>query len=297
MLRLPTTLVALVLAVDPATAAACASCGCGDPTLTVMGAEQPFAGRLRFAAQLQYRWDRVGDEASASEVHEGQLALSAAWAPSEWLMLSATMPLVVRDVRLANLTHATVLGPGDAELRSRIVLLRDRAFAPQHLLGVTAGVKLPTSVDQQAPDGALLPYDAQTGTGSVDPLVGLFYSHFADPWSVFASATVAVPVAARYSEAPGPSLRSSLALQLRADRWLTVRGALDVRWDAPALVDQRTDPTTDQLVVFLSPDLLWSPVSDVTLVFGVRVPILQVTERARAEGLYVLTSIVVDASG
>lgn len=255
-----------------------------------MGAEQPFAGRLRFSSELRYHWDRVGDV----ETHEAQLAVAGSWSPTDWLTLSASMPLVVRDVRFANLSRATVVGPGDADVRGRAVLLKDRPFAPSHMLGLSAGVKLPTSVDQLGPGGALLPYDAQTGSGTVDPLAGLFYAHFADPWSVFASASVALPLAPRFIEAPGPSLRTSLAVQYRADDWITVRGAIDTRLDAPARVGEGTDPSTDQLVVFLSPDLLWSPRTDMTLVLGLRVPLVQITERARAEGLYVIGSVVVD---
>lgn len=262
-----------------------------------MGAEQPYPGRLRFAAQLRYRWDAYGTAGiDRVELHEGQLALSAAWSPSDWLVVSATMPLLVRDVRFENLRRATVVGPGDAELRARVVLLRDRPFAPEHMLGVTTGIELPTSIDQHAPDGTALPYEAQTGSGTFDPLAGLFYAHFADPWALFASATVTTPLSPRFAEAPGPSLSTSLAVQYRVDSTITVRAAVDARWDAPALVNGRRDPTTDQLVVFLSPDLLVSPWTDVTLVFGVRIPTVQLTERGRAEGLYVLTSLVLDTS-
>lgn len=286
----------LLLSLGPAEARACASCGYGDPTLTVLGAEQPFAGRLRFATELRYRWDELGDHGEGVELHEVQLMATSAWAPSDWLVLSAGMPLVVRHVRFANLAHVTVVGPGDAELRARAVLLRDRAFAPEHTLGVSAGVELPTSIDQLGPDGTLLPYEAQTGTGTLDALLGLVYAHFADPWSLFTSMTVVLPTIARYDEAPGPSLRSTFAVQYRADRHVTMRGGVDLRWDAPARIAERTDPTTDQLVVFLAPDLLWSPVTDVTLVLGLRVPVLQVTERARSEGMYVIASLVLDAS-
>lgn len=285
---------ALLLLAAPSAARACATCGCGDPTLTVMGAEQPYAGRVRLFSQLRYRWDSVGEGDSRAALHEGQLDLGVSWAPDDRVILSATMPLVLRAVSWPNLGHAVTAGPGDLELRSRIVLLRDRAFAPSHLLGAHVGVKLPTAIDQVRTDGTRLPVDAQSGSGTVDPLLGLFYAHFADPWSVFASAVVAIPVAGRYDEAPGPSLRASVAVQYRLDRHVTFRAATDVRWDAPARVGERTDPATDQAVLFVSPDVLWSPMDDLVLVLGVRIPTVQVSQQGREEGLYFQLGAVVD---
>jgi hypothetical protein len=287
-------LLGLLLAAPPS-AQACATCGCGDPTLTVMGAEAPFAGRVRLSARLRYRGDAIGTEGvDRAEVHEGVLTLGASWAPTDWLVLSGEAPLVFRHVRWAHLARAATFGPGDAELRGRAVLLRDRAFAPSHLLGVHAGVKLPTSLDQVGGDGQRLPVEAQTGTGTVDPILGLFYTHLADPWAVFSTATVALPTAGRFAEAPGPSLRATAAVQYRVDRRITLRGAVDLRFDAPASVGDGTDPRSDHFAVFLSPDLLWAPVPDVILGLGLRVPVAQLSEQGRTEGLYAVTSVVVD---
>ncbi|MEZ4340754.1 MAG: hypothetical protein R3B82_29380 [Sandaracinaceae bacterium] len=284
----------LLLLAAPSRARACATCGCGDPTLTVMGAEPPYAGRVRLFTQLRYRWDAVGEGEARASLHEGQLDLGVSVAPDDRVVISATMPVVLRAVSWANLGHAVTVGTGDLELRSRIVLLRDRRFAPSHLLGAHVGVKLPTSIDQARADGTLLPVDAQTGSGTIDPLLGLFYAHFADPWSLFASAVVALPLAGRYDEAPGPSLRASVAVQYRLDRHVTFRAGTDVRWDAPARIGDRTDPATDQAVLFVSPDLLWSPVSDLVLVLGARIPTIQLSEQGREEGVYVQLGAVVD---
>lgn len=295
--RDPTLFGTLVLltALAPTRALACATCGCGDPTLTTMGAEPPFAGRLRMSARLRYRWDSLGaGESTRTELHEGVLALGASWAPTDWLVVSGEAPLVLRDVRWANLARTVTLGPGDAEIRARAVVLRDRRFAPSHLLGVQAGVKLPTSLDQVGADGRRLPMHAQTGTGTVDPLAGLFYAHFADPWALFGTATVALPISGRFEEAPGPSLRATAALQYRLNRWITLRGGVDVRWDAPARVGERTDPDTEHVTLFLSPDVLWAPVSDLVLSLGLRAPVAQHSGLGRTEGLYVVTSMVVD---
>jgi hypothetical protein len=63
----------------PAPAQACASCGCGDPTLTTLGTTKPFAGRLRAALQLAYRTDAVGREGlNRVELREARLDASVA---------------------------------------------------------------------------------------------------------------------------------------------------------------------------------------------------------------------------
>lgn len=292
--RLPFVLT-LLAASAPASASACATCGCGDPTFTVMGTEAPFAGRLRLAVRTQYRWDAIGEPGvDRAEVHEAQLVVGASWAPLDRLVLSAEMPILLRHVRWASLAHATVVGPGELELRARWIVLRDRPLAAQHLLGAHTGVKLPTAPDQIGADGQRLPVEAQTGTGTVDPILGLFYSHFADPFSLFVSASVSIPLAGRYDEAPGPSLRATVAVQHRFDRWLSARLGADVRLDAPARIFATTDPRSDHFALFASPDILWSPVADLVIGIGVRVPLVQVSELAREEGWYVATSIVGD---
>lgn len=285
------------ISLTPQRALACATCGCGDPTLTIMGAEQPFEGRLRFSLEAQGRWDRLGAEGvDGGELREGRITLGASFAPSDRVVLSAAWPLVLRDVSRQSGARFVTLGPGDAEVRARFVLLRDRAFAPSHLFGPTLGLKLPTSLDQVGPNGELVPVDAQTGSGTVDPMFGLFYAHFADPWAVFASASVGIPLAGRYDESPGPSMRASVAGQYRLDRWITLRLGADARLDAPARVGEGTDPRSDHFSLFASPDLLWSPVSDWVLVLGARVPVLQISEQGREEGWYFSLAVAVDVS-
>lgn len=260
-----------------------------------MGTEVPFAGRLRLGARLQYRWDAVGEPGvDRAMMHEGSLVLTGSWAPTDRLVLSAEMPLLVRDVSWPNLSHALVAGPGDADLRARMIVLRDRAYAPENVLAITAGVKLPTSIDQVGPDGTRLPFEAQTGTGTIDPLVGLFYSHFEDPWAFFASAHVALPFAGRFEEEPGPSLRATVAGQVRLDTHVSLRAGVDARFDAPASVRGRRDPETDAFALFVSPDFVWSPMSDLLIAIGLRIPVLQLSEQPRDEGWYVVTSIVGD---
>ncbi|MGF1468841.1 MAG: transporter [Sandaracinaceae bacterium] len=289
-------LVLLIAAASlPSHAEACATCGCGDPTLTVMGNGTPFEGRLRVSLQAQARADRFGQSGvDRTTIRELQLSLAAAYAPSDRLVLSAQLPLVLRSVGWANGARATTLGPGDLELTGRVTVWQDRSFAPSFLVGGTLGVKLPTSLDHGGPTGRI-PVDAQSGTGTIDPLAGLFLTYLADPWALFTSGVVRVPLAGRYEEEPGTSVRTTTAVQYRVDTHVTLRGAVDTRYDAPALVLGRRDPSTEHFALFLSPEVLWSPVTDLILSLAVRVPVLQVSGQTRRESPYLQLSAVLDA--
>ena len=214
----------LALAFVPARALACVTCGAGDPTLTVMGAEPPLAGRVRASLGVATLWDRVGE----TRLVEGRADLSISYAPADWVTLSATLPPLLRDLRDAQRARYTTLGPGDGEVRARFLWLRDRAFAPSHVFGPSVGLRVPTSLDHADARG-LLPVDAQSGAGALAPLLGLQYGHFADPWALFASATVSLPFAGRYADTPGPSLSTTVAGQYRFDRAFTLRAAIDTR--------------------------------------------------------------------
>jgi len=281
----------LALAFVPARALACVTCGAGDPTLTVMGAEPPLAGRVRASLGVATLWDRVGE----TRLVEGRADLSISYAPADWVTLSATLPLLLRDLRDAQRARYTTLGPGDGEVRARFLWLRDRAFAPSHVFGPSVGLRVPTSLDHADARG-LLPVDAQSGAGALAPLLGLQYGHFADPWVLFASATVSLPFAGRYADTPGPSLSTTVAGQHRFDRAFTLRAAIDTRLDAPATIGGVRDPRSDHFAVFLSPELLWAPTTDWTVQLGVRVPVAQISDGGREEGWTIRAALTMDAA-
>ncbi|MBX3273032.1 MAG: hypothetical protein KF729_22405 [Sandaracinaceae bacterium] len=291
--RLALVLVLGVALAPTSRAAACASCGCGDPTLTTIGVGQPFAGRARVSLALEGRWDELGE---GTVMGEASARLAASYAFDDRVALAASVPLLLRDLTWASQRHVTTLGLGDADVRARVVLLRDRSFAPSHLFGVALGVKLPTSIDQVDAHGARLPVVAQSGSGTIDPLIGLTYSHFADPFALFASATVALPFAGRYEESPGPSLFLSVAAQHRFDGHFSVRLGTDARLDAPALIGARTDPRTRHFSLFTAADLLVSPITDWIFQLGASVPVLQDSPQGRTEGVYFRLAVTADIS-
>lgn len=282
-------------------AMACAACSCGDPTLVVMGAEQPFAGRLRMALQLSGRTLSMDDPLGGEDLAEQQLGLAASYALRRWLTMSAALPVLRRTWTAGDGHEDVATGLGDAELRVKLLAWRDRSFAPRHLLALQVGALVPLSGGgghDHAPATALhlRPVRGHAGTyghtggntvpkhGNTDhhlashdpmPLFGVSYSHFADVLSLYASATVHLPV---IGEEDPRSLRTTLAGQYQMHPAVALRLGVDTRLDGDTAphgdATGAQGASHDGFIAFLSPELVWSPVMDLVLMATVRVPVL-----------------------
>jgi hypothetical protein len=276
-------------------AKACASCGCGDATLTALGVEQPFAGRLRSSLELSYRTDALGrpgiDELRLRELRADA---SIAWAPIDTLFLLVSVPLLYRQAWDPSLATSDAWGVGDAELRAKWFVFRDRAFAPRLLVATTFGVKLPTAPWQTDGNGQRVPLEAQPGTGSLDSLLGASVSTFQGDVSAYASAQLALPLLTRAPLEPGRSLRASLALQHQTMRWLALRAAADGRWDVASHEAGLRDPDSGGWVVFLGGDTLLSPAPDLNVSIGMRVPVVDALTGAHDEGPRISVALIRD---
>lgn len=286
MSRLPVACamsLALSLSIDEARA--CAACACGDPTLVAAGTEQPFAGRLRVSTEWRYRTDAIGEPGvDRIEIEELRGDLSVAWAPLRELFLTAAFPIVHRSIVEANLAETNTWGPGDAELRAKIFLYRDRDLAPRSLFAGLLGLKFPTAPFRDDEDGERLPLEAQAGTGSLDLLAGASYAAFSGDFSAYASVQGSVPVLTRDDVEPGAALRSTLAGQYQATPWLALRPALDLRADRPSREAGEKDPHSGGVALFGGGDLLTTPVTDLTVSVGARAPLAARLRGAHEEG-------------
>ncbi len=260
----------------PEPARACATCGCGDPTLTSMGTEQPYQGRLRFSSLARAYALGVGDPGQgASLTRELRFDLGIAYAPRDWLFIALQIPIQAREVISDNLSRESAWGLGEMELTARVSAWRDRAFAPHHLVSMVGGLKLPTSLLQRDHAGNPLSIDAQLGSGSVDPIAGIAYSGFYSPlWSFFMSATGYFPTQGRLGFRGGAAVRTTVAAQFQPIPQVAFRLAVDGRLEAPNVIDGVEDPNTGGFLGFLSPDVLWSPRPDLLVMAGVRVPVM-----------------------
>jgi len=280
----------------PAEAVACAACGCGDPTLTSMGTEAPFAGRLRASLSLR-GWSRDFGvpHVDAERVQEARLDASLAWAPLDWLFLSAMAPLQARRLEDVSLARESALGLGDIEISARAFVFRDHPFAAHHLISLLGGVKLPVGPLQRDASGQPLSLDAQLGTGSWDVLGGVGYSGFySNTWSVYASATGYWTGRGFEDFRAGRQLRVTLAAQYQPMPSWAVRLAADGRWATAADQAGIPDHSDEGFVGYASPDLIFSPRMDLLLQLGVRIPVARRLAGPGSEGPIVLLSVVYD---
>jgi len=275
MWKLCTAAIAAALLLAAPAAFACATCACGDPTLTSMGTEQPFAGRLRLAATVR-AWGMTTGEAALDGVtlRELRMDVAASYAPTRWLFLSATLPLQARGVRDVSLARERSWGPGDLEVSAKAYVFRDREFSPDHLVSVLVGMELPTSPTVHDAQGRPLSLDAQLGTGSWDLLAGLAYARFRGEWSFIASATGYLPTRGRMGYLAGASVRSTLAAQYQPHPRWALRLAADTRLEGASDTRGLRHPDGRGFIGFLSPDVLYSPTTDVVIQAGVRAPVL-----------------------
>src|SRR5690606_15993651 len=147
---------------------ACAACACGDPTLTTLGADQPFEGRLR-AATLLRAWG-YSDGVSHGDYGELRMDLAAAYSPLSWLTVGAQVPLQMRGGLGGTEGHA--YGLGDISLTGRATVFRDRPIASRWIVSALAGAVLPTATARGASGADAHHSPLSLGEGAFSPLVG-----------------------------------------------------------------------------------------------------------------------------
>jgi len=272
-----------------ATAHACAVCACGDPTLTSMGAEQPFAGRRRLALEATSRTDAVG-QAGVDQVQlrDDALTASLAVSPHDRWQLAVSVPVGRRIAEDVSLARTTVWSLGDATARARWVGVRT-AGQGSVLAGLGGGLRLPTAPVVRAPDGTPLAMSAQLGAGQPTAIFGGWGFASRGGWSTYGSVEGWQPVAAwtraAFDSEPGRSARSTVALQWQPRVRVALRGSLEGRVDAVATLDGAPEPDTGGGIVFSRADLIVSPATDLVVQAGLSVPTVQALHGHHTEGV------------
>src|SRR5512142_411554 len=109
---------------------ACSVCGCGDPLL---GSSDPaaIAGRLRLQLDVEYLRVDAGNEvdpAFTDELTQWSYRLNVVYRPTDALSLTATLPVVTKDMRMAgggtSMTMSDATGLGDVEVAGRYAVWR-----------------------------------------------------------------------------------------------------------------------------------------------------------------------------
>ncbi|MDH3200304.1 MAG: transporter [Myxococcales bacterium] len=274
-------------------ASACGTCSVGDPTLTIVGFEQPKAQRVRTSATARHRNDRIGEEnVDRLQLSEQRLELAGAYSPTDRWTLSLMMPVVHRYVSAVNLAQADIWAPGDLEFRARAVVYRDRKFAPQHLVGLIGGLEFPTSSVERDAEGIPLPLEFQAGTGSWDPIVGASYTMFSDPWSVYLSSVGLFPTRGTANTKAGISFRQTALGQLQPWKFLAFQVGVELRIDQPGYIAGVRDPNTGGHITYGTLGIVALPHDKILLHITAAVPLIQRLDGAHEEGVGITGGLI-----
>lgn len=277
----------------PVDAAACASCGCGDPTLTAMGQEKPFRNRVRLALEQRLGAHATGMPSEQSLV--SRTTFAANWSPLAWLTLGASAPLVAVRSETAHRPTRETVGLGDIEFLVRALAFRDRRFSPHHTIGLLAGLKTPTGPRINDSSGYPAPDDVQPGSGSWDAVFGVSYAYFGALSSAFVSASYRHTTVGYQGYHRGSVFGASAAVQLTLNRFSALVLGADFTHTQPSqLATSVRAPDTGGLLLAASPGLLFALHQDWLLRFALQVPVIQSWRGTQSETATGILSLVVD---
>lgn len=271
---LPGLVMGLVTGLAPRLAGACASCGCGDPTLTAMGQEKPFKNRIRLSLEQRVGAHSMGDPAEQSLV--SRTLLSGSWSPTGWLTLGAQLPFIYVRSSAAQHEARSTLGIGDTELMVRALVFRERKFSPRHALGLLGGVKAPSGPRVNDSSGYPAPDDVQPGSGSWDALFGASYAYFGAQASAFLSVSYQHTTTGYRDYRRGSTFAASLAVQLPLGALAALVLGADLGYaQASQLASGHAAPDTGGLLVSASPGIIFALRTDWLLRLMVQLPIVE----------------------
>ena len=245
----------------PRPARACSVCGCGDPLLT---SSDPgaIAGQLRVQLDLEYlRVDAANeaDPALTDRLAQWSYRLNTVYRPLEGLSLSATVPVVTKDLRTVGLPGAgsDATGLGDVEVGARWAIWRRvvLGLGRAQELAVTGGTSAPTGPNGVRSGGERVDEHGQPGTGAWGPFAGLSYRFEQRSWLAYASLSGRAHTRNGYGYAYGPAALWSVHAQYFPPGRFALDVGVDGRFAAADRSAGATVPSTGGTVLSLSPGL------------------------------------------
>lgn len=275
---------------------ACASCGCGDPTLTATGVERPYKNRIRLAWEERYGSLTMGDDLSGEHTQFLRSTMAASWSPVKRLTLGMTLPWLTSWIQRAPMPQSTVNGLGDMELAARLVLFQEKSFAPHHVIWAMGGLKFPTGPRVSDSQGFVVPPDDQPGSGSWDPIAGATYAWFSgELTSFFASGALRWTTRGWEGYRRGSTIAGSLAFQLQPWSWGALQLGGDFVWQqSDTLSTNHAVPNTGGTTGYLAIAFMANPWRDLLIRLAVDAPVLMALQGTQTVGPQVIAQISYD---
>ncbi len=254
---------------------ACSTCLCGDPTLTVMGAEKPYSGRKRVSFEHLTRTESIGKKnVDRVETDEQRLTLGLSYTINKQFSVAARLPLIDKHMETANLSEADTRAAGDLDLTMRIYLQSSEGLFSHHQYTATLGLRIPTGQEQESDSGEPLDIDVQPGVGSLVPQAGLWYTSFRFPWMIHLSSNLLVSSEGDQDLKPGIAIATTVMTQYATDYSLAWQLGVDSRWSDKDEFDGVPDANSGGWLSYLSPGLVYTLATDLLLNLRVQIPLV-----------------------
>lgn len=263
---------------------ACATCLCGDPTLTTMGVEKPFAGRKRVSIDYLQRSEKAGiPQRNEHEIQEERVTYSVGYAYNAVWMFAASLPMATKAVERYDLSQQQASGVGDLDLSARWVAGGDTGFPRRQLWGLQFGVRLPTSEEAEF-NTQPIDFDVQPGAGTTVPAIGAWSGWYRLPWFFYASAAIQHAIDEGYQNyQAGDALLFTGHSQYALQTQFAVQLALDARWKAHDEYKGVEDVDSGGVLIMLSPGIAWTPVTDLVVNASFQYPVFEDANGHQAE--------------
>lgn len=247
----------------------------GDPTLTLMGTEKPYAGRLRLSLDYFSRDEEIGvDGFNKRTIDDQRIRLNLAYAPTRRIMLGLEIPYVKRTLENFDLSTQESNALGDVRLRAKF-FLQEKDHFQKHMYGLLAGIRFPTA-EEQTSNGVPLDFDAQPGVGSTIYNAGLWYSYFNFPWMAYLTGTYHYMPNEGFEEfRAGDALATTLGLQYASDYKVAYQLAFQSRYSERDTFSGIEDPDSGGFIGYIAPGLIFSLKTDLLFFANVRVPVIE----------------------
>ena len=277
---------------------ACATCQCGDYTLTLLGDEKNFAGRLRLGVEALARREAAGEPGVDESVFdERRYSLGASYSFNDRLSLAARLPYVRKDWHVDGVGDQTVSGLGDADLTARYTLGQTGGAVVRQRWGVQAGMKLPTSSEKTDASGAALDIDGQPGAGAWTPSLGAYYGYFHFPWMTQISLVATDPHPGYGGFKGGRALVLAAQSQYALNTAWSLQLEFDLRHALRNLEAGERDADSGGTLGSIAPGIAWSPATDVVLYASGQIPVIRSYNGVQHESGAVRVGIAFDLPG
>jgi len=277
---------------------ACATCLLGDPTITTMGTEKPFAGRMRVSAEYISRGEKIGqDGINENDISEQRINYGFSYSLNKNWIFSATVPVVNKSLDRFDMSHEQSGGVGDIDLNARWFIGSGKGFVARYLWGVHFGATIPVTEEEKNDDDTAIDFDSQPGPGALVPSFGVWYGSYRMPWFLYTSATYQHAVTEGHQGYQGGDafLFSGLVQYAMAYK-IALQLSLDNRFKIADKYDDEKDPNSGGLLTMLSPGIAWTPIDDLILNLKYQYPIYENVRGRQVEEANIRIGVTYDFS-